>query len=178
VVAHATTMAHPTRYRTPNIRAGGRLPPAFRVDAILRAAGRPWNQLAETDAIIAAALEINVRNACRRREGRGPYAALCVELYRLARAGINVWPLIAHLKSIAMQALLRHTPTDELEARRLELRVESEELSGKVAAAEVRMGDGGTQKDRRAVRDLRQARAALDEELVAIEDELEARRRK
>jgi hypothetical protein len=173
----SSILAPTRRLDAHNFRQSGRIPHNLRESAVRRSSGRAWAGVPATDEAIGSALGIDRSNAARRRSGvSGPYASLLEEVYRLESADISTYALTAHLKSVAMQARLKDTPTEELIARLRTLQTVEQEANGGLDCAQM----GWLATDAvclEALRDRASAQAAVSEEIAAIVDELIARRK-
>jgi hypothetical protein len=172
---NASTVRKPSGRKATSVRRFGRIPTLLRAESIRRMSGRAWKGLEATDQQTAAALGIERRNAAKRRAGEsGPFAGACVEVYRLAAANIDPYPLIAHQKSLAIMATLRETPTEDLEAELVELHERETEANGALDVDQLRHA-AGKERSLLALRDHAAAQAAVSERMVAICEELIAR---
>lgn len=170
------TIPEPVRWKASSFRDSGRIPSKLRECSIRRASGRAWKQLSASDEAVAVALGIDRRNAATRRAGEaGPFAGVCVEAYRLESAEIATYALTAHLNSIAMMPRLRTLSTETLFDRLDELQTVEQEKNAALDAKQMRylLREGVCLRE---FRDRAAAQAAVSEEIVAILDELEARR--
>lgn len=170
------TIGRAGRWDASSFRRFGRIPPKLRGAALRRASGRAWKAMGATDEQVGAALGIDRRNAARRRAGEtGPFAGVVEEVYQMEAAGISTYALTAHLRSLAMQARLEDVPTEDLLTRLDQLQAEETDANGAMDATQMRYALRAevcpTEFRERAAR-----QAAISEEIVAILDELDARR--
>lgn len=171
-----STVRRASGWKASEFRRFGRIPSKMRGIALRRASGRAWKAMGATDQQIGDALGIASRNAGTRRAGEaGPFAGVCEEVYQLEVAGISTYALTAHLKATAMQARLRDVPTEELLARLDELQARETEIAGALDQKQMNYALRAevclTEFRARAA-----AQAAISEEIVAVLDELDARR--